>query len=308
MSNVKQIFESDMSTTLTIEKFLRVQGASFDERIPFRVHYDLNAGVMFISVYLEEKFSNSIDQLVADITRNIEFIAQPDPVAVDSVILPGDKTLPSGYGITVENSDKVNIIVRPQDGKNINLSTLPFSGRIFLYTEFDCSISPNVLSILDKATVRPRIRGITYAKKRAQKMLPKAFISHDSRDKGEIARPLANALQTIGCPVWYDEYSMQVGDSLRDSIEKGLKETQYCILLLSPNFLSKGGWPKREYDSAFTREIIEDRNLILPIWHNVTAEDVYEYSPILADRIGLNSGLGIDEIARKLLLKIEQDA
>jgi hypothetical protein len=85
------------------------------------------------------------------------------------------------------------------------------------------------------------------------------------------------------CPVWFDEFSLAVGDSLRESIEAGLKTCHMCILVLTPNFLAKGGWPKREYDSIFTRELIENKKLILPVWAGVSKEEVYEYSPILAE-------------------------
>jgi len=50
-----------------------------------------------------------------------------------------------------------------------------------------------------------------------------AFISHDSEDK-DIARCIAINLRKRICPVWYDEFSLKVGDNLRVSIEKGLKK------------------------------------------------------------------------------------
>ncbi len=63
--------------------------------------------------------------------------------------------------------------------------------------------------------------------------------------------------------MWYDEFSLRVGDNLRDSIEKGLKECRRCILVLSPNFISNKGWTKTEFDSIFTRQILEEERLVL---------------------------------------------
>ena len=108
------------------------------------------------------------------------------------------------------------------------------------------------------------------------------------------------------CPVWYDEYSLKVGDSLRACIEQGLKEAKKCVVVLSPNFLSNEGWGKAEFDSIFTRQILEKSNVILPIWHNVGVQEVYEYSPRLADKVGLNSLLGVPELARRLSNVIKQ--
>lgn len=151
------------------------------------------------------------------------------------------------------------------------------------------------------------VRDMEYALKRSELEKPLAFISHDSRDKDDLVRQLAHELSKLMCPVWYDEFSLNVGDSLRASIESGLKETRKCIVVLSPNFLSNDGWGKAEFDSVYTREILEKDNVILPVWHNVTVDDVYQYSPRLADKVGLNSELGIEELARRLSRVIKKE-
>ena len=74
---------------------------------------------------------------------------------------------------------------------------------------------------------------------------PMAFISHHSKDKDRIVRPLAIGLNSRLCFVWYDEFSLKVGDSLRESIESGIKDAKKCVLILTPNFLSNPGWTKR---------------------------------------------------------------
>lgn len=48
-----------------------------------------------------------------------------------------------------------------------------------------------------------------------------AFISHASEDKESLARPLAEKLRDLGFSIWYDEFQLKVGDSLRRSIDKG---------------------------------------------------------------------------------------
>jgi hypothetical protein len=130
---------------------------------------------------------------------------------------------------------------------------------------------------------------------------PLAFISHDSRDKESVARPIALGLQRLMCPVWYDEFSLKVGDNLRTSIETGLKTCHKCILILSPDFLANGGWTKKEFDSVFTREILEGRQFVLPVWHNVTKEMVFKYCPSLLNVKGIEwQKLGGDEVCRQL--------
>jgi len=102
------------------------------------------------------------------------------------------------------------------------------------------------------------------------------------------------------CPVWYDEFSLKVGDRLRESIEKGLKECKKCVLVLSPQFFGNTGWTRVEFNSIFTRELIEKEDFLLPVWFGVTKEQVYEYSPSLADRVAADWSLGEEEVVRRL--------
>jgi hypothetical protein len=188
-----------------------------------------------------------------------------------------------------ENTIKLTYTLTGDDHE-IMAEELPFSGRVYLYLdeEFPSHLRPRLSDLAGTASLKLTIRGPRYAEERSVQEGPLGFISHDSRDKNEIARTIANRLLTMQCSVWYDEFSLNVGDSIKGNIEQGLKLCGKCILILTPNFLSKGGWPKREYEMVFTRELIEDKKLILPVWHGVTVREVYEYSPILPDRVAVN--------------------
>ena len=185
---------------------------------------------------------------------------------------------------------------------------LMFTNRVFLYLDYDLTQDGRaaMTNMGLEHGFRVLIRDKEYAVKRSSLEKPLAFISHDSRDKDELVRPLAQELSKLMCPVWYDEYSLKVGASLRESIENGLKETKKCVVVLSPNFLSNKGWSKVEFDSIFTREILQKANVMLPVWHNVTVEQVYDYSPKLADKFGLYSNIGVEELARKLSNEIKR--
>lgn len=125
------------------------------------------------------------------------------------------------------------------------------------------------------------------------------FISHASEDKEEIVRPLAEELQKLGVKVWYDEFALKVGDSLRKSIDHGLLKSKYGTVILSSTFYSKS-WTQYEFDSMVTREM-NGHKMILPIWHKVTKNDVINFSPALADKVALNTSLNsIEEIAKQL--------
>jgi len=132
-----------------------------------------------------------------------------------------------------------------------------------------------------------------------------AFISYASEDKQEFVKPLANKLTELGLKIWYDEFELKVGDSLRGSIDRGLVNSEYGIVILSKNFFSKN-WPQYELNGLTAREI-DGRKVILPIWYGISKEDVLKYSPSLADKIALDtSKKTISEIAAELKEEIEK--
>lgn len=125
------------------------------------------------------------------------------------------------------------------------------------------------------------------------------FISHATEDKEEFVRPLAVALSQLGITVWYDEFSLTVGDSLSRSIDKGLIDSRFGLVVLSNSFFDKK-WTDYELRSLISKEIAYDK-VILPIWHNITRNELINFSPYLADKFALNSSnKNIEEIVLEL--------
>jgi hypothetical protein len=181
------------------------------------------------------------------------------------------------------------------------ISDTIFTGRVAIYLEgyLDASVTAQLRQYGSEHNLDVLIRDHSYAEERDVVERPHAFISHDSRDKESVARPLATTLSMNLCRVWYDEFSLNVGDSLRRAIEDGLKRCHKCVV--TPNFLENGRWTRREYDSLFTRELVEERALILPVWAGVTKEKIYEFSPVLADRVAAIWKQNTEDVARQLL-------
>ncbi|WP_271591448.1 toll/interleukin-1 receptor domain-containing protein [Bradyrhizobium sp. CCBAU 65884] len=274
----------DFSRDLSIEKKWKLHNTLTGSEIEVnaRVYLNFDANAKYVAFYVPELSDATFPEAI--LMNNIEEI----------LALPNaDVGVSSSFGVL------------PNDwieGKDLN-----FTGRVFFYSERDPPDDAKTQLISEAATggVRVIFRSNAYLKRRIEMEKPKAFISHDSRDKFSIAGPLAIQMQRFMCPVWYDEFSLKVGDSLREGIETGLKECPKCILILTPNFLTNNGWSKREYDSIFTRELVERQQVILPVWSDVDAAGVYEYSPILADRVAVNWSLGVEEVARRLVRALD---
>lgn len=127
------------------------------------------------------------------------------------------------------------------------------------------------------------------------------FISHASEDKDDFVRPLAVALEKENCKVFYDESSIGLGDSLRKTIDMGLINSRYGLVVFSKNFFKKR-WTEYELDGMVSREM-NGHKVIIPIWYNITQEDMCNYSPSLAGKkaIVVNGLDDMDDVVEALI-------
>lgn len=126
------------------------------------------------------------------------------------------------------------------------------------------------------------------------------FISHASEDKQDIVELLALELKKFGVKVWYDKWTLTVGDSLRKKIDEGLGLSRYGVVVLSPAFFKKQ-WTNLELGGLLNREVSgEGDKVILPVWHNISPREVSDFSPILSDKLGLSTNQGILNIAKQI--------
>ncbi len=274
MATLREYFDTDFSKVLNLANILNVNGADFEVEIFVKVHMDFDSNTKYLSVYIPENSSHQ--KICKVIMQNLDPLLAIGKSTIVQTKLPGE---------------------RHMDSKDLN-----FSGRLFVYSENE--ISEAEIDELEKfakgKNLALQYRSPSFSKERSAIEKPLAFISHDSRDKNSIARPIATKLSKLMCPIWFDEFSLKLGDNLRESIESGIKESQKCVLVLSKNFLSNPGWTKTEFDSIFTKELIEKQNVVLPIWVDVSKAEVYEYSPSLANKVAIKWEAGEDEVVRKI--------
>jgi len=126
------------------------------------------------------------------------------------------------------------------------------------------------------------------------------FISHASEDKQAIAQPLAEALRAKGLTVWYDQFVLRLGDNLRQVIDSGLRTSRFGVVILSPAFFSKQ-WTQTELSGLLARETAGKAKILLPVWHNITFEEITRISPILADRFAATTKQGLESVVQQIL-------
>lgn len=298
MVTLKELFDLDFGNTIKVGINFQYPLSSKIIEVEGNISFDFTANCLFTSYYFSEPdldlnfFINFLNYLHSTNTWNTN----------GNIKLPNASLL-KGLRIRVENTNPLTIEAQFPGEEVINMSDLKYHGRVYIYSE--SQLQKHDILELSKYGKRldfhTQFRSPNYRNARQMDEQALAFLSHDSRDKTNIARPLAHKLQSLDCPIWYDEYSLQLGDDLRESIEKGIKECKKCVLILTPNFLQNNGWTKTEFNSIFTRQLIMDEKLILPVWAGIDKKDIYEYSPSLLNVVGVNWQEGIDVVAHKIV-------
>jgi hypothetical protein len=300
MATLRQYFETDFNHVVRVHVRFEVSGG---EEIEALWLVDFLGYLSFLTCYVPGE-GRSLEFYLR-LIRALEY-GKTQLHFRHNITLPSARQFPGV--LRIENQGVLGVYAQFfGDQGEISASQVQMSKRIFIYSETQLA-DQEIIKLKEegrKLGHEVQFRSQTHAMMRSKHETPLAFISYDSADR-EVAKGVAIGLQRLMCPVWYDEFSLKVGDNLRDSIEKGLRECRKCVLVLSPNFFSNKGWTKKEFDSVFTREILEEKQLVLPIWHEVGSQEVYQYSPSLLNIKGLKwKELGQDEVCRRLYLAIE---
>lgn len=288
MSILKDYYQLDFPKTATVRYELQIESKhGSEECILFsQAHIDFTAHVKFCSFYIPPELCDDLLEVCkAALAYSRDVLALRNG---KQVTLPKADSTWTGQIIRLKATDYLDLDFLPLEGQEYPVSDFPVAPPLYIYAEAELSDEQEkeILTLGRRYNAVIRLRGPKYARSRMEKDKPVAFISHDSRDKDQIARPIAQGLTKMGISVWFDEYSLKPGDRLRESIEKGMKECKKCILILTPNFLSNKGWTAKEFNTIFTREIIEESAFVVPVWSGVDKKDVYNYSPSLVNVFG----------------------
>lgn len=147
-----------------------------------------------------------------------------------------------------------------------------------------------------------KIRNLSEEKSKSK--APSLMIIHAHEDK-PFVRKLAKDLQVNGISVWYDEWTIKIGDSLVARIDEGIKSTDYALVVFSEAFFNKQ-WPQRELDAALFREAESKRVFVLPIVLDVDHNTIMKFSPPLAGKMYLDFSQPYKKSFEKLLKSLKQ--
>lgn len=146
------------------------------------------------------------------------------------------------------------------------------AGSAILYTPAEIRTLTPVRENVEKRSSLPDLRDV--------------FLCHAWDDRKGAAKELHDLLESNGVSVWFSEKDVLLGSSLLREIDKGLAKSRVGIVLVTPSLLSrvKGeGIADKELSALLARD------LLVPIVHNTTFEELREVSPLLGSRSGLST-------------------
>ena len=124
------------------------------------------------------------------------------------------------------------------------------------------------------------------------------FLCHAWDDRKDSAKDLHDLLESKGVSVWFSEKDVLLGTSLLREIDKGLAKSKVGIVLVTPSFIKRvneEGIAEKELSALLARD------LLVPVVHNTTFEELREVSPLLGSRSGLSTkDESIIDIASKI--------
>lgn len=108
------------------------------------------------------------------------------------------------------------------------------------------------------------------------------FISYSHKDKFDLVIPLVSMLEKRGLRVWFDKFEIKTGDSITDKINEGLIQARFGLIIISPSYI-QSNWARQELNAFFKKQITLNKKHVLPIWYNISLEEMFDYFPLLAD-------------------------
>lgn len=122
-----------------------------------------------------------------------------------------------------------------------------------------------------------------------------AFLSYARIDGSAAGTELRDRLEDLGVRVWFDEIAIVPGKSQALQMDQGLRKARCGITLLTPAYLTGRFWTERELGALL------HKSTLIPVLHNVTFDEVSEYSGILPDLAGFETSRdSIEVIAAKI--------
>lgn len=176
------------------------------------------------------------------------------------------------YSSPYSSSSNSSVSRTGSSGQSRTKARWSSSGSAILYTPAEIRTLTPVRENIEKRYDLPDLRDV--------------FLCHAWDDRKDSAKELHDLLESKGVTVWFSEKDVLLGSSLLREIDKGLAKSRVGIVLVTPSFLKR---VKNEGIADKELSALLARDLLVPIVHNTTFDDLREVSPLLGSRSGLST-------------------
>lgn len=131
------------------------------------------------------------------------------------------------------------------------------------------------------------VRRAVEVRARQEPELRDVFLCHAWDDRRGTATELCDLLEARGVSVWFSEKDILLGQPFLREIDRGLAQSRTGLALVTPAFLKRvnnQGVSDRELSALLARD------LLFPVVHGVTYDELRGVSPLLGSRHGLDTG------------------
>lgn len=188
---------------------------------------------------------------------------------------------------------KAASVVDPETGKHVAVFVRRIGREsLTIYTSGSSSFARAVENRL--GLNRGEVHGVNEPAARERLV----YLAHATEDK-PLAKPLAEGLVERGIPVWYDNWEIGYGDSLRRKMEQGLGDCTHFVVLLTERSVAKP-WVNEEIDAGLM-SAVEGSAKFIGLRHQMPLASV---SPFLRTRLTPELVLGaegLDALAAEIL-------
>ena len=195
---------------------------------------------------------------------------------------PHIRQLARQYNYTIPTKDLGAVVECVRD--SVSLLAESEDGDVAAFANDDPEIEQPVRESIEEQGLRPDKYDV--------------FLCHAWDDRRETAKELHDALVRAGVSVWFSENEVLPGSNLMREIDKGMSKSRAGVVLVTKSFIKRikaEGVADKELSALLARD------LLVPIVHGVTYDDLREESPLLASRSGFDTADDtMEEIATKI--------
>ncbi|MCL4552724.1 MAG: TIR domain-containing protein [Candidatus Marsarchaeota archaeon] len=199
--------------------------------------------------------------LVRKLLLYLEDALDNNPIRSTDIAIDGYSDAQIGYHLSILADrgliDVIDTTSKESKTYSCFVKSVTWQGHDYLNSEMARSSENNPAGITNGSVAKREGRTV------------RVFLSYSHEDRAFVEK-LATDLEANEIGVWYDDWDVDIGDVITTEIQKGLSESHYLTLVLSPAAI-QSAWVQEEWATKLSQEISQGEVIVLPILYRERA-------------------------------------